>query len=131
MNRYQRRMEFGPQPSISSLVSMSTSFRKIYGKKLEELQKESSCDFNPCDEYTNYGFVIDNGSSPLVLDTPCWGECVTCERVGLEDEIRKSADPQLFKVTDVLGRETSQKSTGILFFQYLDGRVERRFVSPD
>ena len=59
------------------------------------------------------------------------GECVTCERVGLEDEIRKSADPQLFKVTDVLGRETSQKSTGILFFQYMDGRVERRFVSPD
>ena len=40
VNRYQRRMEFGPQPSISSLVSMSTSFRKIYGKKLEELQRK-------------------------------------------------------------------------------------------
>jgi len=110
-------------------------YEYLFSKNLWEetggAPKESSCDFNPCDEYTNYGFVIDNGSSPLVLDTPCWGECVTCERVGLEDEIRKSADPQLFKVTDVLGRETSQKSTGILFFQYLDGRVERRFVSPD
>ncbi|MEO0403391.1 MAG: family 16 glycosylhydrolase, partial [Bacteroidota bacterium] len=41
----------------------------------------SDCDYQPCDEYHNYGFVLDEGSDPLILETVCWGECSICSEV--------------------------------------------------
>ncbi len=38
----------------------------------------SYCDFNPCDEYANYGTIVPEGSPSWVLDTPCWKSCEAC-----------------------------------------------------
>jgi hypothetical protein len=38
----------------------------------------SSCDYYPCDEYTNYGLLVTNGSDPINLETYCWGTCLDC-----------------------------------------------------
>lgn len=38
----------------------------------------SSCDFKPCDEYTNYGLVVPYGSSGIQAETYCWASCDSC-----------------------------------------------------
>ncbi len=38
----------------------------------------SECDFEPCDQYQNYGAYVPVGSSSIVLDTYCWQQCTDC-----------------------------------------------------
>jgi len=38
----------------------------------------SSCDFKPCDQYTNYGVVVPYDSAEIQAETFCWGSCDSC-----------------------------------------------------
>jgi beta-glucanase (GH16 family) len=48
----------------------------------------SECDYNPCDEFFNYGIVISPGSSAMAMDTICWGQCAGCEKTTGLDETK-------------------------------------------
>ena len=43
----------------------------------------SGCDFDPSDEFDNYGFTAVEGL--LELDEVCWGACVTCDQLSNEE----------------------------------------------
>lgn len=89
----------------------------------------SECDFSPCDQYVNYGFVIQPGDAPVILDTPCWGECEGCDLTNIAENIN-GWKKELIKICDFLGRETDYISGQPLLYFYDDGSVEKR-VSYD
>jgi len=44
----------------------------------------SACDYNPCDMYGNYGFLVSENSNPndtLFTDVYCWNACTNCAPV--------------------------------------------------
>lgn len=53
--------------------------------------------------------------------------------VGIDENIGQSLqDKTLLRVTDLMGREVSHKTRGqILLFQFSDGTVEKKFISPN
>ena len=85
----------------------------------------SSCDFVPCDEFENYGFLISESTPEVVLDTYCWGTCSKClsTRVNAIDPDKTKT---LLKVFDLLGREVVPVRDQILLYFYSDGTVEKR-----
>jgi hypothetical protein len=44
----------------------------------------SACDYNPCDAYANYGFLIPAGSADIQLETVCWEQCPDCAILSAE-----------------------------------------------
>jgi hypothetical protein len=38
----------------------------------------SSCDFNPCDGYANYGISVDEDDDEIYAPLYCWGSCSLC-----------------------------------------------------
>ena len=38
----------------------------------------SSCDFSPCDEWTNYGVSVPHGAGAIETETYCWASCDSC-----------------------------------------------------
>jgi len=44
----------------------------------------SECDYHPCDEWANYGFVVSADSDPIFLSTFCWNACEDCT-VGINE----------------------------------------------
>lgn len=85
----------------------------------------SECDYRPCDTYANYGVKISVGSAPIVLDTPCWGECTPCAPTSASQTLAP-ANRKIIKIFDLLGRETSYQRGQLLFYLFDDGRVEKR-----
>ena len=55
----------------------------------------SSCDFNPNDEYNNYGFTATEGSDPLNLGIHFWNECPVLSN----DENKLGSFPTRFSYT--------------------------------
>lgn len=41
----------------------------------------SGCDFQPCDQYMNYGITVPHGAGDIETGTWCWGSCETCAAV--------------------------------------------------
>ena len=39
----------------------------------------SSCDYHPCDQYTNYGVEVPFNSSSITTETYCWSSCDSCK----------------------------------------------------
>lgn len=50
---------------------------------------ESECDYNPCDEYANYGFVLPSGSPAINLETVCWRQCLDCNILSITDSAKR------------------------------------------
>lgn len=88
----------------------------------------SECDFKPCDEFGNYGFVLLEASDPLVLDTYCWGACNTCQTTSTS-EFKGNKDRKLIKIFDISGREVEEVPHQLLFYLYSDGTVEKRVIT--
>ena len=42
----------------------------------------SSCDFSPCDQYTNYGVSVPHGSGTIETQMYCWASCDSCAADG-------------------------------------------------
>ncbi|MCB0707483.1 MAG: family 16 glycosylhydrolase [Saprospiraceae bacterium] len=86
----------------------------------------SSCDFVPCDEYGNYGFIVVAGSNPITLETPCWATCTNCNIISGTEEFENNSNKQVLKIYDLLGREVLPVAGQVLFFLYDDGTVEKK-----
>jgi len=89
----------------------------------------SECDFNPCDEFANYGLVIPSGSAPIELDTVCWQACSDCSTLS-SDNLFPEKEPKLMKIIDLLGREVVEKPGEILIYIYEDGSAEKKMIWP-
>ena len=85
----------------------------------------SDCDFIPCDEFGNYGFVLSEGIERLVLEPSCWSSCNICQSTDTK-ELQKGLDKKLLGIFDISGRETQVVSKQILFYLYSDGSVEKK-----
>jgi hypothetical protein len=46
----------------------------------------SECDYQPCDEFGNYGFQVHIDDATITLPTYCWGTCAACTGIGVEEE---------------------------------------------
>lgn len=90
----------------------------------------SECDYNPCDEYANYGLTISSGSDPMELATVCWGQCADCSALSTNTILRPEDNRKLIKIVDLLGREVPKRSGEILIYMYDDGSVDKRMIWP-
>lgn len=49
-----------------------------WGGAVSQPSLGSPCDFNPCDEWTNYGVSVDQESDHVYADLHCWNTCSLC-----------------------------------------------------
>ena len=49
-----------------------------WGGAVSQPQLGSSCDFNPCDEWTNYGVSVEEELEHAYVDLHCWNTCNLC-----------------------------------------------------
>ncbi len=90
---------------------------------------QSECDYNPCDEWLNYGVLVPVDAAPIDLETVCWGECYACAPVStrlIPNQNRK----KIQAVFDLMGRPASASSTGVLIYQHDDGSFEKKVALP-
>lgn len=88
----------------------------------------SECDYYPCDEWANYGFVFSEGSEAIFLEIYCWDSCSSCSALNI-DENAINSKKNLLYIYDILGREADQNETGLLLYYYDNGSVEKKFMS--
>ena len=63
----------------------------------------SACDFNPCDEWTNYGVSVDEEANEVFADLHCWNTCTLCGSLEPNDACLGDLDNDAFiGVNDVL-----------------------------
>ena len=82
----------------------------------------SECDFNPCDSYANYGFLLLDEAEDLILDTYCWTECEGCTSTAVH-ELSPQKEAKLIGIFDLLGRPVNPERGQLLLYCYDDGRV--------
>lgn len=102
-------------------------FTKNFWQENGGAPQGSSCDFEPCDEWLNYGIEIPYGSAPIVLETHCWGECEACSTINLPEFLIEE-NRQLIRITNLLGQEVAFSENTPLLFHYDDGVVEQRLI---
>ena len=85
----------------------------------------SSCDYLPCDEYTNYGFLLSEEEENKVLTTYCWGECTSCMSTSTNDlQIHKTR--KLLGIYDLMGRKVEAIRNQVLIYVYDNGSIEKK-----
>ena len=96
-------------------------------EKIGSVPLNSDCDFSPCDEFGNYGFILSAGTESHVLETSCWSSCNVCQSTDTK-EINNVLDKKLLGVFDISGRETQVIPNQLLFYLYSDGSVEKKIT---
>jgi endo-1,3-1,4-beta-glycanase ExoK len=107
-----------------------TSYEFLFTKNFWEenggAPLNSECDYQPCDEWANYGLFVPHESEPIVLDTPCWNTCSNCSLTSTI-EIPNDKVKKVIKVYDMLGREVKAIIPGRpLIYLYEDGSIDRK-----
>lgn len=87
----------------------------------------SDCDFKPCDEFGNYGFILTEDKDEMILDTYCWGSCDVCSTTSTS-EVNPTFKKELIRIIDLSGRDTPPVPNRLLLYLYSDGSVEKRIV---
>lgn len=59
----------------------------------------SSCDFQPCDEWLNYGFNLQPGAGTHTEPMYCWSTCENCAAAGCYADLNQN---QTVDITDLL-----------------------------
>lgn len=85
----------------------------------------SSCDYNPCDQYNNYGLVVPDGNSPISTPTYCWEDCTNCLTTSTI-KVESNKTRKLIQIFDLLGREVQEVNNQVLIYLYDDGSVEKK-----
>ena len=49
-----------------------------WGGSVSQPALGSPCDFNPCDEWTNYGISVEEETDHAYVDLHCWNSCAIC-----------------------------------------------------
>jgi endo-1,3-1,4-beta-glycanase ExoK len=88
----------------------------------------SECDYNPCDEYANYGLLIPSGSAEINLGPHCWGQCPDCQGSTSTSNVSKEKKWEIINIYDALGRVVEERPGQLLFYLYDDGTVERKII---
>jgi len=82
----------------------------------------SECDYKPCDDFANYGFLVLDAAESLILDSYCWETCSECESTSIQEVINR--EKKLIGIFDVMGRRLSKHQAGqLLFYLYDDGSM--------
>ena len=89
---------------------------------------ESECDYNPCDQYANYGLLLSSGSPDLELGTVCWEECTDCISLSANTLDGSQENRKIIKIVDLLGREVEKTPGQVLIYFYDDGSVEKEMI---
>ncbi|NQV53081.1 MAG: family 16 glycosylhydrolase [Flavobacteriales bacterium] len=90
---------------------------------------QSECDYNPCDEWLNYGVLVPVGAAPIDLETVCWRECFACAPLStrfLPIQNKK----EILAIYDLMGRSVGPTSSGMLIYRYDDGSFEKKLAIP-
>lgn len=88
----------------------------------------SSCDFLPCDEFSNYGVLISAGQAERNLGIYCWNTCNTCELISSIESDKVKINRKLIKVVDLNGNQSDEVTNTILFYLFDDGSIEKRII---
>lgn len=88
----------------------------------------SECDYNPCDEYANYGLLISSGSPTIDLETVCWKQCSDCVTSGTATPNPEQKNRTVVRIYDVLGRSVEARPGQLLFYLYDDWTIERKMI---
>ncbi len=102
-------------------------FTKNFWEENGGAPEGSSCDFNPCDEWLNYGLIVNDDSDVIVLDTVCWKDCRTCESVLSVHPQPPSQPKKVVEVYDMLGRKVKAQNGQLLIYHFNNGSIERSF----
>ena len=63
----------------------------------------SSCDYNPCDEWTNFGVLVEESEDIIYAPIYCWGSCQTCSNWSNDEACIADFDSDSFiGISDVL-----------------------------
>ena len=63
----------------------------------------TSCDYNPCDEWTNYGISVDEDLSTVYTPLYCWNSCDTCGEFGCTSDCTTDlTGDDIVSIVDVL-----------------------------
>ena len=106
-------------------------FTKNFWEENGGAPEGSSCDFNPCDEWLNYGVIVNDDSDPIVMDTVCWKDCRTCESVLSIYPRHQSQSKKVVEVYDMIGRKVKAQNGQLLIYRFEDGSIERSFKILD
>ena len=73
-----------------------------WGGAVSQPQLASSCDYNPCDEWTNYGISVDEELEHAYVDLHCWNTCNLCGDLNPDSCPADLDDDNFVGVNDVL-----------------------------
>lgn len=111
---------------VTTLLLEPGMYQYLYTKNFWEgnggAPQGSECDFNPCDEFLNYGLVVNENSEPIELDAVCWGQCEECDFSNGIDVLDQS-EKTILKMTNLLGQEIKSESNEMILIHYSDGSV--------
>ena len=89
----------------------------------------SECDFNPCDEFANYGLTISNGDADIILETTCWEDCDNCFLTSNTTPTTNVRERSVVKIFNLLGEEVEVEKPGqVLIYLYDDMTVEKKII---
>lgn len=97
-------------------------------ERIGEAPINSSCDYQPCDDFPNYGFYLPKGSNAQMLPTYCWATCDDCLMTGTNDPF-VDREKVLVGAFDILGRPVMEPEPGqLVIYFYSDGSMEKRVI---
>ena len=73
-----------------------------WGGAVSQPQLGSSCDFDPCDEWTNYGVSVEEELEHAYVDLHCWNTCNLCGDLNPSTCPADLDDDNFIGVNDVL-----------------------------
>jgi len=84
----------------------------------------SECDYEPCDQYGNYGVLVPSESDAIISATYCWKECSNCLNTSIASLPKK--ERKLISIYDIFGRAIQEENGQLLFYLYDDGSVDKK-----
>jgi hypothetical protein len=97
-------------------------------ERIGEAPMASSCDFQPCDEFPNYGFYLPEGDNARVLPTFCWSTCDDCLMTSTGNP-KANTGKTIIGTFDILGRPVTEALPGqLVIYLYSDGSAEKSVI---
>ena len=74
-----------------------------WGGQIFHPELGSSCDYNPCDEWTNFGILVEENEDVIYAPIYCWGSCESCANWAIDESCLADFDGDtVVGINDVL-----------------------------